>query len=63
KIKTTFMCISNTHQFEFSSTKPGPFKLPLPSVDVLHAGDLSHVGGLMAFKEALQMLSLIPADL
>lgn len=62
-VLTTFLIISDTHNFQFDDAV-GPFRLPLPKVDVvLHCGDLTHCGGAASYKKALQMLSAIDAEL
>lgn len=63
-IATTFLILSDTHNFEFTAGTSQPFHLPTPKTDVLlHCGDLTQVGGISSFKQALQTLSLIPAEL
>ncbi|KAL8656805.1 MAG: hypothetical protein Q9226_002559 [Calogaya cf. arnoldii] len=63
-IPTTFLIISDTHNFTFSPQNTSPLQLPTPEADVLlHSGDLTEVGGISAFKEALTMLGSIPAEL
>ncbi|KAL8729390.1 MAG: hypothetical protein Q9166_004783 [cf. Caloplaca sp. 2 TL-2023] len=63
-IPTKFLIISDTHNFEFSSTSRSPLQLPTPKTDVLlHCGDLTQIGGLSDFTRALKMLASIPAEL
>ncbi|KAI4247223.1 MAG: hypothetical protein L6R40_001566 [Gallowayella cf. fulva] len=64
KIPTTFLIISDTHNFTFNKSNRSPLQLPTPQTDVLlHCGDLTEVGGLSNFKNALEMLASIPAEL
>ncbi|KAI9712991.1 MAG: hypothetical protein M1812_006739 [Candelaria pacifica] len=64
-IKTTFLILSDTHNFEFTSHPTSPFRPSFPQkIDILlHSGDLTQVGGLTSFKKALKMLSTIPTEL
>ena len=62
-ILTSFLVMSDTHNFEFGDTSAHS-QLPLPKVDVvLHCGDLTHCGGSSSFKKALKMLGAIDAEL
>lgn len=62
--KTTFMVISDTHNIELDNLGPCPLSHPMPKVDVLlHCGDLTVVGGLSAYKKALQLLGSFDAEL
>ncbi|KAL8767202.1 MAG: hypothetical protein Q9209_006207 [Squamulea sp. 1 TL-2023] len=64
KIPTTFLIISDTHNFSFSNSTTSPLQLPTPPTDVLlHCGDLTEIGGLPFYRKALEMLSSIPAEL
>ncbi|KAK4694555.1 hypothetical protein P7C71_g3048, partial [Lecanoromycetidae sp. Uapishka_2] len=63
---TKFMIISDTHNFQFEDDieRSCPLQLPTPKVDVLlHCGDLTQVGGVSSFKNALKMLGKIDAEL
>ncbi|KUJ10148.1 Metallo-dependent phosphatase [Mollisia scopiformis] len=65
-VSTKFLIISDTHSFEFGDAEKvnGPFRLPIPKVDVvLHCGDLTSVGGPSAYKGVLKMLGAIDAEL
>ena len=65
-IPTTFLILSDTHNFDFADTSEGPrpLQLPTPPVDVLlHCGDLTQVGGVYSFKRALKMLGSMEAEL
>ncbi|MCJ1475089.1 hypothetical protein MMC13_003749 [Lambiella insularis] len=65
-ITTQFLIISDTHNFTFDSPDADsyPLQLPTPKADVLlHCGDLTEVGGISSFEDALKMLSRIPAEL
>lgn len=64
--KTTFMVISDTHNFEMDAVlKTCPLRQAQQTkVDVLlHCGDLTQVGGMSAYKKALLMLGSIDAEL
>lgn len=63
--KTTFMVMSDTHNFEMGSADPScPLRQPHAKVDVLlHCGDLTQVGGLSAYKKALRLLGHFEAEL
>lgn len=60
-----FMILSDTHNFDREEAEEScPLAQPLPKVDVvLHCGDLTQIGGLSAYKEALRMLGDIEAEL
>ena len=63
---TTFLVISDTHNFQLHDTDGDsyPLRLPTPKADVLlHCGDLTQVGGIPSFKKALRMLGSIDAEL
>ena len=65
-IPTTFLILSDTHDFNFAETSEGscPLQLPTPTVDVLlHSGDLTQVGAVSSFKRALKMLGSMDAEL
>ena len=65
-IPTTFLILSDTHDFNFAdnSESSRPLQLPTPSVDVLlHGGDLTQVGGVSSFKRALKMLGSMDAEI
>ena len=64
-VSTRLLIISDTHEFQFKDNcDAGPFKLPVPKVDVLlHCGDLTHSGGVSAYENALAVLSNIDAEL
>nr|OQO22404.1 hypothetical protein B0A51_12203 [Rachicladosporium sp. CCFEE 5018] len=64
-IKTSFLIISDTHNFEIASAEEGcPLAQKMPRVDVLlHCGDLTQVGGLSAYRKALELLGPIDAEL
>ncbi|MCJ1418014.1 hypothetical protein MMC32_004359 [Xylographa parallela] len=65
-IATTFLVISDTHNFEFRNNPgdPRPLRLPAPKADVLlHCGDLTEVGGVSSYEKALKMLGSIDAEL
>lgn len=63
-IKTRFLIISDTHNFESDEDESSPFRLPVPKVDVaLHCGDLTHRGGACSYKIAMEMLGAIDAEL
>lgn len=63
-ITTRFMCISDTHGLKLDDNKQYPFSLPLPRVDVvLHSGDLTQCGSIRPFKDALEMLGQLDAEL
>ncbi|KAL8836391.1 MAG: hypothetical protein Q9176_006330 [Flavoplaca citrina] len=63
-IPTTFLIISDTHNFAFTDFPDSPLYQPTPQADVLlHSGDLTSVGGLPSFRKALSMLSSITAEL
>ena len=63
-IPTTFLIISDTHNFAFTDFPTSPLYQPTPQADVLlHSGDLTSVGGLPSFRKALSMLSSITAEL
>ena len=65
-IATTFLIISDTHNFDFDDSALGsqPFRLPTPKADVLlHCGDFAHCGGVSSFKKALRLLGSIEAEL
>jgi len=58
------MCIWDTHGVKLDENKQYPFSLPLPKIDVLlHSGDLTQCGSIRPFKDALEMLSQIDAEL
>lgn len=62
--KTTFIVLSDTHDYQFGDNASSKLQLPVPKVDVLlHCGDLTQVGGVPAFKKALKMLSNFDAEL
>lgn len=64
-IPTRILIISDTHNFQFRNPQY-PLSLDkLPTdVDVLlHCGDLTNVGGLAEYRNALKMLQQIPAKL
>ncbi|KAG4420749.1 hypothetical protein IFR04_006135 [Cadophora malorum] len=66
KVSTRFMIISDTHNFQFGQAEKydGCFRLPTPKCDVLlHCGDLTSVGGPVAYKQLLKMLGSIEAEL
>ena len=57
---TTFLILSDTHDDAF----PDPASLPSSRVDVvLHCGDLTMIGGLSNYKEAIANLKAIDAEL
>ena len=63
---TTFLILSDTHNFNFadSSGSSRPLQLPTPPVDVLlHCGDLTQIGGVSSFKRALEMLGSMDAEI
>lgn len=64
-IATKFLVISDTHNFQFGDTAGSQhLQLPTPKVDVLlYCGDLTEVGGVSSFNEALKMLGGIDAEL
>ncbi|KAL3423717.1 hypothetical protein PVAG01_05464 [Phlyctema vagabunda] len=64
-ISTRFIVISDTHDFEFGDDPTGPLNThPLPKADVLlHCGDMTHVGGISAFKNCMKMLSNFDGEL
>ncbi|KAL9585727.1 MAG: hypothetical protein Q9212_001346 [Teloschistes hypoglaucus] len=63
---TTFLVLSDTHNIEpqaFIDTV-WPARTEPPKIDVvLHCGDLTRVGGLSSFKQALKTLGTIDAEL
>ncbi|KAK3655911.1 hypothetical protein LTR22_010069 [Elasticomyces elasticus] len=64
--KTSFLIMSDTHNLELNTSKPGncPLARKMPKVDVLlHCGDLTQVGGTSAFKNALHLLGSFDAEL
>lgn len=65
-IATSFLVISDTHNFQFDdiADRSRPFQLPTPKADVLlHCGDLTQVGGVSSFKKAINMIGKIDAEL
>jgi len=65
-ISTRFLIISDTHDFQFGNAEKcgGPFRQPVPKVDVLlHCGDLTQYGGIPAYQGVLRMLGSIDAEL
>ncbi|KAL8672321.1 MAG: hypothetical protein Q9168_003205 [Polycauliona sp. 1 TL-2023] len=63
-IPTTFLIISDTHDFTFPSPSYSPLQLPTPHADVLlHCGDLTTDGGIPFYEKAITMLGSIPAEL
>jgi len=63
---TRFLVISDTHDFQFKDAirVRGSFLSPVPKCDVLlHCGDLTMMGGVPKYKELLEMLKEIPAEL
>ena len=65
-VATTFLVISDTHNFEFANTAKTsqPLRLPTPKADVLLlCGDLTEVGGVSSFEKAMKMLGSIEAEL
>jgi predicted phosphodiesterase len=65
-VSTRIMVISDTHNYKFddAAAVSGAFVRPIPRADVLlHCGDLTQVGGASAYKEFLQMMAEIPAEL
>jgi predicted phosphodiesterase len=65
-IKTRILILSDTHSAlpYPPSTTHSPFRSPLPRADVaLHCGDLTTIGKLFEYEQALQLLSSIDADL
>ena len=65
-IATSFLVLSDTHDFQFLNPAGSsrPLQLPTPPADVLlHCGDLTQIGGVSSFKKALEMLRSIDADL
>ncbi|KAJ8064024.1 hypothetical protein OCU04_007865 [Sclerotinia nivalis] len=64
RIETSFLVLSDTHDYQFGDNASSKLQLPVPKVDVLlHCGDLTQVGGVPAFKKALKMLSSFDAEL
>lgn len=65
-VKATFCIVSDTHD---RSPKPAdedqfPFRERLPSADVLlHAGDLTMIGGWKKYKEVLKWIKSADAEL
>ncbi|KAL9113346.1 MAG: hypothetical protein Q9227_002387 [Pyrenula ochraceoflavens] len=58
-----FLVLSDTHNFQFDETD-AKFRQPTPKADVLlHCGDLTQFGDARYYKEALQMLGSIEAEL
>ncbi|KAL8911740.1 MAG: hypothetical protein Q9171_003132 [Xanthocarpia ochracea] len=57
--------MSDTHNLEFNNNNsPQPLTQPTPRADVLlHCGDLTQVGGVSNFKNAIKMLGSIDAEL
>ena len=63
-IATRFLVLSDTHDFDFTAGTSQPLQLPTPKADVLlHCGDLTQVGGVASFKQAVKMLGSINAEL
>ena len=64
-VSTRFLVISDTHNFEFEDGETSKFsQKSLPKTDVvLHCGDLTQCGGLSAYKNILNMLRSIDAEL
>jgi len=63
-VPVRFLCISDTHGVKLDENKQHPFSLPLPKADVLlHSGDLTQCGSIRPFKDALEMMSQIDAEL
>ena len=65
-ISTRFLCLSDTH--DRSPAHPShpdyAFRAPLPSSDVLlHAGDLTMIGGAAKYREIVEWLSTSDAVL
>lgn len=64
RIGTSFLVLSDTHDYQFGDNESSRLQLPVPKVDVLlHCGDLTQVGGVPAFKKALKMLGNFNAEL
>ncbi|KAK3112851.1 hypothetical protein LTR53_010429 [Teratosphaeriaceae sp. CCFEE 6253] len=64
--KTSFLILSDTHNFERAAADPAtcPLAHEMPKVDVLlHCGDLTQVGGISAYKKALRLLASFDAEL
>ena len=65
-IPTTFLILSDTHNFNFADSIGSSRLLQLPTtpVDVLlHCGDLTQVDGVSSFKRALEMLGSLDAEI
>lgn len=65
-VKTRFLIISDTHSSNPSQNEQNdaPFRPPLPKADVLlHCGDLTMIGHIDEYKQTLDMLEEIDADL
>ncbi|CAO1598999.1 hypothetical protein XANCAGTX0491_002745 [Xanthoria calcicola] len=63
-VPTTFLIISDTHDFTPTSAPIFPLHLPTPKADVLlHSGDLTSAGDLSSLRKALTVLASIPAEL
>ena len=65
-IRTRFLVISDTHNFQFDNEAGNSFPLQLPTAKadvLLHCGDLTQVGGVSSFRKALHMLGSIQAEL
>lgn len=61
---TSFLVLSDTHNFERDASQPYPLCQKMPKVDVvLHCGDLTQVGGVGPYKKALKMLGDLDAEL
>ncbi|EME79900.1 uncharacterized protein MYCFIDRAFT_64415 [Pseudocercospora fijiensis CIRAD86] len=61
---TSFLVLSDTHNFERDASQPYPLCQKIPKVDVvLHCGDLTQVGGVGPYKRALKMLGDLDAEL
>ncbi|CAD6443179.1 1b4adb85-dc5e-45e2-b5bd-51b62e649f10 [Sclerotinia trifoliorum] len=64
RIESSFLVLSDTHDYQFGDNASSKLQLPVPKVDVLlHSGDLTQVGGVPAFKKTLKMLSNFNAEL
>ncbi|TGO24537.1 hypothetical protein BPAE_0100g00050 [Botrytis paeoniae] len=62
--KTSFILLSDTHDYQFGDNASSKLQLLVPKVEVLlHCGDLTQVGGIPAFKKALKMLNNFDAEL
>lgn len=63
-IPTRFLLLSDTHNLSFTNPSPTqPLLPPTPAIDVLHAGDMTQVGGIPSYKGFLALLAAIPAEL